>query len=553
MGTDIPEPGDESILVLAPLGRDAELAASALNSAGFHTEIFRTLREIVARLQENCGAVIMAEEALDPATLPSFAAALRNQPAWSDIPIILLDGSAGSVERTTAPKAPPLPGTEANVTLLERPCHVATLRSAAGVALRARRRQYQVRDLLRERDEVLGSERAARSQAERAGRMKDEFLATLSHELRTPLNAIVGWCTLLQEGPENAEELAHGLETIERNARAQTRIIEDLLDMSRIISGKIRLEVHPLNVVKIVQAALDTVRPAAEARRIALDVHLDGQSQPILGDANRLQQVFWNFLSNAIKFTPEGGAITVTSRRLDGHVEVTVKDSGQGIPPDFLPYVFDRFRQMDSSSTRRHGGLGLGLAIVKQLVELHGGHVRAESAGLGAGATFAAQFPNAAKAAASSATDAPRESSPVLSVAERAEPSDKHALDGLKVLVVDDEPDARELVKRLLEGSGAAVRAAGTAEEALTLLGQSGYDVLVSDIGMPGQDGYALIRKVRSLAADRGGNIPAIALTAYAREEDRTRALGQGFQMHTSKPVEPAELLRLVGRLANRK
>ncbi|MEZ0266515.1 MAG: GAF domain-containing protein [Phycisphaerae bacterium] len=403
----------------------------------------------------------------------------------------------------------------------------------------------------REREELLLRERAARAEAERASRMKDEFLATLSHELRTPLNAILGWAQVLRSDGTTADDQAQGLEVIERNARAQTRIIEDLLDMSRIISGKVRLDVQRVDLAPVVRAAIETVQPTADARGVRVQAILDPAARPVSGDPGRLQQVFWNLLSNAIKFTPRGGRVQVLLGRVNSHLEVSVTDTGEGIRPEFLPHVFDRFRQADASTTRRHGGLGLGLAIVKQLVELHGGSVRAKSAGPGAGATFIVALPLTVVDAAPAPDDEP---------GERRHPAQGGAADlgtcvkiaGMRVLVVDDEPDARALLARVLEGCEARVRTAGSADEALALLAAERPDVLVSDIGMPGEDGYALIRKVRSLGPDRGGAVPAIALTAYARAEDRMRAVLAGFQMHVAKPVEPAELITMVASLGGR-
>jgi hypothetical protein len=390
---------------------------------------------------------------------------------------------------------------------------------------------------------------AALVEAERAGRMKDEFLATLSHELRTPLNAILGWAQILRGNPGDAADVAEGVEIIERNARAQTQIIEDLLDMSRIVSGKIRLDVRPLDLAGVVRAAVETVRPAADAKGVRLDVVPDPLVGPVTGDPNRLQQVFWNLLTNAVKFTPRGGRVRVAIDRVDAHVEVSVNDTGEGIPPDFLPYVFDRFRQADATTTRRHGGLGLGLAIVRQLAEVHGGSVRVTSGGAGRGSTFTVALPLTPTAAGPDAASQPpdpgtgRAPLPGASCASVA---------GVRVLVVDDEPDARGLVKRLLEDCGAVVTTAGSAQEAFERVRAERPDVLVSDIGMPGEDGYALIRRVRALGAAQGGEVPAVALTAYARAEDRMKAVLAGFQHHVVKPVEPAELITMIAGLAKR-
>jgi PAS domain S-box-containing protein len=398
----------------------------------------------------------------------------------------------------------------------------------------------------REKDELLQSERAARTELERASRMKDEFLATLSHELRTPLNAIIGWSQLLAKSNLPPDQM-EGIQIIERNARVQAGIIEDLLDMSRIISGKVRLDVQRLDLSTVVAAAVETVRPAADAKGVRLQSVLDPLAGPVSGDANRLQQVFWNLLTNAVKFTPRGGRVQVVLERVNSHLEVSVIDTGEGISAEFLPHVFDRFRQADAGTNRKHGGLGLGLAIVKQLVELHGGSVRVKSGGTGAGSTFTVALP---------VTVIHPEPEPET---ERRHPSLGGVplgddvcsrVEGIKVLVVDDEPDARTLVRRLLEECKAIVSSASTANEALALLKSERPQVLVSDIGMPGEDGYSLIRRVRSLPPNEGGNTPAIALTAYARAEDRLKAVLAGFQHHVVKPVEPAELITLVAILA---
>jgi PAS domain S-box-containing protein len=397
-----------------------------------------------------------------------------------------------------------------------------------------------------EREELLEAERAARMAAERASRMKDEFLATISHELRTPLNAILGWSQVLRLAPPTSIDMQQGLEVIERNARAQTQIIEDLLDMSRIISGKIRLDVQQVDLLAVIENALETVRPSAAAREIRLQPALDPRAGPVSGDPSRLQQVFWNLLSNAIKFTPKGGRVQILLERVNSHVEVSVTDTGVGINPEFLPRLFERFSQADSSTTRHHGGLGIGLAIVKQLVELHGGMVRAKSAGEGQGATFIVTLPLTVVHPALEQRRHPKGS-----LKEQSGDCSPR-LDGVTVLVVDDEPDARELVSRVLSDCGAEVRTAGSAADARAMIMRAKPTVLVSDIGMPGEDGYALIRQIRKGDAGIGQDIPAIALTAYARSEDRQRAILSGFQMHIAKPVEPAELIAMVASLAGR-
>jgi PAS domain S-box-containing protein len=405
----------------------------------------------------------------------------------------------------------------------------------------------------RQRERLLASERAARAEAERASRMKDDFLATLSHELRTPLNAILGWSQILSQlahGGGFADDLREGLATIERNARAQTQIIEDLLDMSRIVSGKVRLDMQRLDLAEVVRAAVETVRPAAEAKGVRVQTVVDPLAGPVSGDPNRLQQVLWNLLNNAVKFTPRGGRVQVLLERVNSHLEVSVIDTGEGIPPEFLPHVFDRFRQADASTTRRHGGLGLGLSIVKQLVELHGGRVRASSSGEGSGSTFTVSLPLTVIHPPPEPEAGRRH--PVARTGPHLSQDTCVELHGVRVLVVDDEPDARSLLQRLLEDCHAIVMLAESAGAALEKLVADRPDVLVSDIGMPGEDGYSLIRRVRALHPDKGGNVPALALTAYARSEDRTRSVLAGFQMHMSKPVEPAELIAMVASLAGR-
>ncbi len=370
-----------------------------------------------------------------------------------------------------------------------------------------------------EKSRLLASERAARSAAEHANRMKDEFLATLSHELRTPLNAIVGWSQLLKAGYDE-KDLEQGLATIERNARLQTRLIEDLLDMSRIISGKLRLDIQRVMPSKIIEAATESIRPAAQAKGINLEQILDPNAGPVAADPGRLQQIVWNLLSNAIKFTPKGGHIQVQLARVNSHVELSVADNGQGIAPQFMPYLFDRFRQADPSTTRRHGGLGIGLAITKQLVDLQGGEISAHSDGEGHGASFRVTLPLYVLRGEIDKGDGEFTRT---TAAMDALNASRMSLQGLKILVVDDEQDARDLIKRMLEGCNASVITAGSAAEAMPILQSQKLDVLVSDIGMPEIDGYEFIKQVRSMPPEEGGKTPAIALTAFARSEDRTR------------------------------
>ncbi|HEV2296228.1 MAG TPA: response regulator [Tepidisphaeraceae bacterium] len=381
-----------------------------------------------------------------------------------------------------------------------------------------------------------------------ANRIKDEFLSTLSHELRTPLNAILGWTQLLRA--ENlTDETKHGLDVIERNAKAQTKLVEDMLDVSRVSSGKLRLNVRPLNLRPLIEAAIEGVRPAAEAKNIHLafaDARGAESENQITGDPDRLQQVAWNLLTNAVKFTPTGGRVTVRLACKDNSVQFQVTDNGVGINRKFLPHVFDRFRQADSTSTRNHGGLGIGLTIVRHIVELHGGTVAADSAGEGRGATFSVLLPIAA---ARSEPPAPKRP-PHAQAAAGGKPGETTDLTGVDVLVVDDEPDAAEVLARVLTRAGATVVTSGSTDEALEQFHRARPHVLVSDIAMSVRDGYDLIRSIRELPADQGGEIPAIAVTAYAREEDRIRALNAGFQIHLAKPVEPAALTAAIAHLA---
>jgi PAS domain S-box-containing protein len=397
-----------------------------------------------------------------------------------------------------------------------------------------------------DRDELLRAERAARSEAERLSHVKDEFLATLSHELRTPLNAILGWSTLLRRLDRDSPDYGKGLDTIERNARIQTQIIGDLLDMSRIISGKVQLDVQPVRLNDVISAALDVVRPSVEAKKLRLRVTLDSRGTHIRGDPSRLQQIVWNLLTNAVKFTPSGGRIDVVSNRENSHVEISVEDSGAGIKPEFLAFVFDRFRQADSSTTRRHGGLGLGLSIVKHLVELHGGSVRVKSPGEGLGSTFIVALPiSVIRTEESSLQERPTFADIALSSV------DLPSLSGITALVVDDEADARTLIERLIQESGGRALMASSAEEALRVLAAEPVDILISDIGLPEVDGYQMIQRLRKHEDKRLRTLTAIALTAYARAEDRQRALLAGYQMHLSKPAEPRELIAAIASLLN--
>ena len=415
---------------------------------------------------------------------------------------------------------------------------------------RVQERTAQLEASNRTKDELLMREQMIRAEAEAANRAKDEFLSILSHELRTPLNAILGWSAMLRQRTLSQDKVLRALETIERNAKSQAQLIEDILDISRIITGKLRLQVRPVNLVPVIESAIESVRLAAEAKSIRLESVLDSQAGLLLGDANRLQQVLWNLLSNALKFTPKDGRVEIRLQRVNSHAEITVSDTGLGISSDFLPFVFDRFRQHDSTTTRSYGGLGLGLAIVRQLVELHGGTVTVVSPGIGQGTTFTVTLP------AMIIPQPPSDPEPLNSIVEtkpRVETSP--TLEGLQILVVDDEADALELLNTILQNNGAEVIAVASVKQALTIIETArdrSPDVLVSDIGMPDEDGYSLIRKLRQLEAQRGGRLPAIALTAYAGSDDRRQALLAGFQMHLTKPVDAAELVAVVASLTGR-
>jgi len=410
-----------------------------------------------------------------------------------------------------------------------------TVIGAIGVLRDMRAYEIVVRDL-----------EESRRKLDEANRAKDEFLATLSHELRTPLNAILGWVGLLRSGTLDAASASRGPEVIERNGRLLAQLIEDLLDVSRIVTGKLRLEARSVDLVSVIVAAMEAVQTAAEAKGIRLETSLDAALGPISADPNRLQQVVWNLLTNAIKFTATGGRVDIRLERAGSTARITVSDTGQGIRPELLPFVFDRFRQGETSIGRRYGGLGLGLAIVRHIVELHGGVVRAESAGESRGAIFMVDLPVA-----------PTVSGEVAPVPARHR--DDSAADvrpvslrGVRVLIVDDEADARELMRMILRSSGADVMAAACAEEALEQVEQWHPDILVSDIGLPGDDGYVLIQKLRQRQGDYGRSMPALAVTAYARAEDRTRALSAGFQLHVAKPLEPADFVAAIARLVSK-
>jgi len=401
-----------------------------------------------------------------------------------------------------------------------------------------------------EQARLIVRERAARAEAETANRLKDEFLATVSHELRTPLNAIIGWCHMLGQGKSDEATFAHALKTIERNAKLQAQLIEDILDVSRIITGKVRLNTGPVDMAAVINAAIDSVQLASEAKNIKLEVRVDPSARHTTGDVTRLQQVVWNVLANAIKFTPEGGSVAIKLERLGHNARIIVSDTGQGISNQFLPFIFDRFRQADGTSTRRQSGLGLGLAIVRHLVELHGGTIEAESPGEGLGSTFAITLPLAQQGREVRIRNTGSLASPE-DLAQYAKPLP--SLAGLEILLVDDDKDNLHTISALLAEHKATVQTASSAVEALELLRCYQPDVLVSDLAMPEEDGFSLIRKVRQLEEQDSRQIPAVALTALVRIEDRTRALAAGFNMFVPKPVQPSELITTIANLGQSK
>jgi signal transduction histidine kinase/CheY-like chemotaxis protein len=515
------------VAVFAPIGRDGPITRDLLQRIGVRSAVYGSLIELVEAGLDDAGAVLLTEEALERPDVAVLMDALAAQPAWSDIPVLVFAGgqrgpaAAGTVEGLAG---------LTNVTMIERPVRVAAVFSIVRAALRARARQYEMRD-------VLVNLYAARKQAEEASRLKDEFLATLSHELRTPLNAILGWTALLRQNLVEAERIPRVLEILERNATAQAQLVSDVLDVSRMITGKIRLNVEPVSMSAIVSDAIDTIRPGADAKGVRIAFERPAAALIVNGDGERLQQVVWNLLSNGVKFTGSGGEVRVTLSSDGDGVEIAVSDTGIGLSPEFLPHVFERFRQADQSFTRAHGGLGLGLAIVKQVVELHGGSVMAQSAGAGQGAVFTVRLPAAAANADTGAARAPQSAEADLALPD---------LTGRFVLVVDDDPATRELMMVMLTQRGARVATAASAREAMELIDAEVPSLIVADVGMPGEDGLSMMRRLRRRSARRGGRVPAVALSAYTRAEDRAAALAAGYDAFVPKPAVPARLLATI-------
>jgi len=541
-----PTPEQVNVLVVDDTPANLVALGAVLDPLGVRVVEAHSGAEAIARVSEESFAVVLLDVQMPEMDGFEVARRLRETAPGVELPIIFLTAihrdesyarkgyASGAADYITKPFDP----------------DVLRARVKAFVDLfqqRERLRLAQVGERTRERDEalerlaeLLASERGARREAEIANRAKDEFLATVSHELRTPLSAILGWAVIARK-KTTSTDVERALATIERNAHAQMRIIEDMLDVGRIVSGKLQLEIAATDVADAIEGAVQAVRPAADAKQVALDVAIAADVGVVAADAERLQQITWNLLSNAIKFTPKGGHVAVSASRTEASLMIRVRDDGEGIAGEFLPHLFEAFRQADGSTTRRQGGLGLGLAIVKQLVDAHGGTITAHSDGEGLGASFLVELP--ARAAAPG--DWARRAAPAHATASR-----QIRLDGLRLLVVDDDEDSRDLIGLMLAGQGATVSSASSAGEALRLVADSPPDVLVSDIGMPDVNGYSLIRRVRTLPGHRGGRTPAVALTAYARAEDGERAFAAGFQAHVTKPVDPDRLTAVVANLA---
>jgi signal transduction histidine kinase len=518
-----------AVLVFAPVGRDAALTQDFLQRASIPNVICDSMTDLCDIVESGGGgALLLTEEAFDDPACSRLSALLDGQPSWADIPVLLFAGGSGAdMTLRTIQWIESL----RNVTLFERPIRLAAVLSAIRAALSARARQYEVRNLLAEL-------REARAAAEAANRLKDEFLATLSHELRTPLNAIVGWTSMLTRGQVEPARMPRVFEALDRNAQAQAQLIADVLDVSRIVTGKLQLQLSVVDVCDLVAQAAESVRATAGEKNIHLAVETESHQCWVRADAGRLQQVVWNLLSNALKFTAAGGSIRVHVRHDERDVAVSVADTGAGIPPEFLAHVFDRFRQADQTSTRVHGGLGLGLSIVKHLVQLHSGTVFASSAGEGQGACFTVRLPAVAAAVA--------DTSPV----GASPPAPAVSLVGKTILVVDDDASTREVISAALEATGAEVCLAASAAEGWNVLHDRTPDVLVADVAMPEEDGFSFIRRVRH-NSNIGKRVPAIALSAFADARSEESARAAGFSAFLAKPARPEALLELIDRLLN--
>ena len=520
---------DLRVLVFAPIGRDTHLTTELLTRAAIPCHACFSLHEVCEEMRAGAGAILLTEESLSDPAIDDLAAALAGQAAWSDVSILLFaGGDRNQASLRTLHKLEVL----RNVTLLDRPVRTAAVVSTVRAALRGRQRQYELRD-------TMLALQTSRIDAEHANRLKDEFLATVSHELRTPLNAILGWVAMLRQARFEPSRVASILEIVERNAKAQAQLIADVLDISRMVSGRVKLEVSAVSLARVMCDAVDSIRPGAAAR--AIELHLDVDEGPIANaDPDRLQQIVWNLLSNACKFTPEGGRIDVSLRTDQTHATITVADTGAGISPDFLPFVFDRFRQAEQGSTRSHGGLGLGLAIVKHLTEMHGGEVVAQSPGPGQGATFEVRLPLARSI--ERAVRARQEDDSTASELPDVNLSDR------SILVVDDDEATRDLLVTLLARSGGYVKAVDSVRAAMAAFEVDTPELVLADIGLPEEDGLSMIRRIRQRPPARGGLVRAIALSAYTRPEDRAAALAAGYDDFLTKPAMPGDVLRAVDR-----
>lgn len=524
-----------SVWIVEDSTLEAELARRPL-SRSFHVELFGDGPAMLERLA-NGGPpdVLVLDLRLPEMSGIEVLRFVRNSLDETSLPILMLTVQGG--------KADIVEGLSSGANdYLAKPYDDAELLARVTSLYRLRKLSDELRGQRARQQELLEQARDSSQRAEQANRAKDDFLANVSHELRTPLNAIAGWARLLRSKSLAAERLDDALDTIDRNVRAQTRLIDDLLDVSRIISGKLSLSLEPTDLVDVVRAAVKAVGPTADTKRITIRTDVATAATVVLGDASRLQQVVWNLLANALKFTPAGGTVEVLLFPTEAGLELTIRDDGQGIVAEALPHIFDRFKQAESSLTRSHGGLGLGLAIARHLVELHGGSISADSAGPGLGATFRVLIPSSDEPSAAISPGS----------ASVPPPAASNALDGLRILLVDDERDGREATAILLREHGAEVDIASSAREALAALDRAVPDVLLSDIGMPDEDGLSLLRRIRLRASAGGGGVPALALTAYARSADRVQSLVAGFDGYVTKPVEPAGLISAVARLAGR-
>jgi signal transduction histidine kinase/ActR/RegA family two-component response regulator len=520
---------DTRILIFAPVGKDAPLTLDVLRRTDLKGCVCDTAKRLCVEFQRGAAVIMLTEEALEDEGIGELLECLRSQPAWSDIPVLLFaDAERSEIYLRTFRLLEGL----RNVVLLERPIRLGAALSLIRSAMRGRERQYELRDLLKAFAD-------AREDAETANRLKDEFLATLSHELRTPLNAILGWTTMLRDGNVQPRHVMRALDTIHRNATAQVQIVNDLLDVSRIVRGNVQLSPRLISLGPLLTLSVESITPTAEAKGVTISISLGSAPAFVWADHDRLQQVFWNLLSNAVKFTSSGGRVEVRMQTEGSDVRVDVADTGDGIAKAFLPHVFERFRQADGSSTRTHGGLGLGLSIGRHLVELHGGRMTADSAGEGQGSTFSVYLP---------IREAEQHVPAQVAVGRRTRATTVD-LDGTHVLIVDDEPDARELLRVMLANTNARISEAESAAEALRIYSEDRPDIILADVAMPGQDGYALLRAIRALPRGEGRHARAVAVSAYARREDRQRALKAGFNDHVCKPVQPDDLYDAIERV----